>query len=412
MPAFRYTAVNSAGDKVSGIIDAENEAHVRQELRGKGMFPTSIDLSRAVNQSDGSSALSDRLNALLSKSFDREQLALFTQQMAVLLKVGTPLVKAINLIAQYNDNPRTKSLLYTISSKVSEGYNLSSVLEEHPVEFNNMYTAAVAAGEASGTLDVIFARLSGFLERQGLMRQKMVQALIYPVLLIGFSFVVLSGLMIWVVPKILEVATASGQNLPVLTQILMTISDFVQANLTLLSAGTLGIVMFFILMIRQPKVMGYVMNMLMYTPVIRGILVEQNATRYTYSMSVLISSGQPLMQSMEIASRSLSVPSLRKDMIDAERKIREGTSFTIALTEANWMPPIALQLIASGENSGELSSMLEQTSEMLENGLSKRISVAMSLLEPIALITTGVLVLLIVLAVALPILNINQIVKT
>ena len=412
MPAFRYTAVNSAGGKISGVIDADSEPSVRQTLRGKGLFPTSISVSASSSAKQGSSALLEQLASLTARGFDREQQALFTQQMAVLLKVGTPLVKAINLIAKYNDDARTKSLLYNISSKVSEGFSLSKVLDEHPEHFNNMYTAAVAAGEASGTLDVIFARLSAYLERQGQMRQKMTQALIYPILLVSFSFIVLAGLMIWVVPKILEVATASGQSLPILTQILMVISDFIQGNLILLSAGGLGVVLLLVLLARQRVIRGYAMNALMYVPLLRSIVVEQNATRYTYSMSVLLASGQPLLPAMEIANRSLSVPSLRKDMAEAERKIREGTSFTVALGEANWMPPIALQLIASGENSGELAPMLDQTSEMLENGLSKRIAVAMSLLEPLALITTGVLVLLIVLAVALPILNINQIVKT
>ena len=411
MPAYRYTAVNSSGAKITGILDGDSEMQIRQNLRGQGLFPTAVVISKETKTSGASDWLV-QVRQLLDKQFDREQLLLFTQQMATLLKVGTPLVKAINLIAEYAENSRTKSLLYEVSSKVSEGFSFSKVLEDHPNEFPTMYTASIAAGEASGTLDTIFKRLGLFLERQNQMRQKMVQALIYPVLLIGFSFIVLSGLMIWVVPRILEVATSSGQTLPILTQILLVISDFIQANLTLLSSSIIIVIFGGLFLLRQPAIRGLILNFLLYIPLIRSILVEQNATRYTYSMSVLLASGQSLLPAMEIAKRSLTVPSLKTDMIEAEAKIREGISFTKALSEAGWFPPISLQLISSGENSGELSLMLDQTSEMLENALSKRMAIAMSLLEPIALIATGVLVLLIVLAVALPILNINQIVNT
>lgn len=402
MPAFDYKALDARGKQKQGVLEADSARAVRQQLREKGMAP--LEVSPATEKQTKNNPLSSR------GSLSAADLALVTRQLATLIQSGIPIEQALNAAAQQSQKPRLKSMMIAIRAKVMEGYSLADSLGEFPRAFPRLYRSTVAAGEHAGHLDLVLNRLADHTESRQEARQKIQLAAIYPIILSVVAIAIVVFLLTYVVPDIIEVFLKQGQELPALTQVMLTVSEFLSSYGLFLGVALALAFVGFRLALRKPATRMRFHRSLLNMPLLSGMVRGVNTAQYASTLSILTTSGVPLVEAMRIAGEVLSNDFLRQELRGAAQKVSEGGSLHRSLDQTGYFPPMMLHMIASGEASGELDSMLERTARMQENTLQAKIAAIVGLFEPMMLLLMGVVVLIIVLAIMLPILNMSNLV--
>jgi len=406
MAAFEYIALDPKGREKKGVIEGDTPRQVRQMLRDKGMTP--LQLETAANQEKKQK---DAPVQISRRGISSSELALFTRQLATLVRAAIPIDEALSAVGQQTEKPRIKSMVFALRSKILEGHTLAAGLADFPKIFPDLFRATVAAGESSGHLDIVLDRLADYTESRQQMAAKVAQATIYPAILTVMAFLVVTGLLIFVVPQIVEVFDTSGQKLPGITMAMIWLSEFLQAwwLALLLVAVTAFFAIKKILTIPFYKRRFHLF--LLTLPVIGKLVRGLNTARFSRTLSILSSSGVPVLDALQLAAPVVANLPMRDAIYDAAEKVREGSSIYSALDRSKLFPPMTLHLIASGEKSGNLEDMLDKAAVQQERELEVLIATFMGLFEPLLIVAMGGIVLLIVLSILLPIINMNDLVQ-
>jgi general secretion pathway protein F len=404
MPAFEYTVLDPRGRERHGVLEGDNPRQVRQQLREQGLAPLAVEeVVRREKKAGGGLSL--------SRSISATDLALITRQMATLVRSGLPLEETLKTVSRQSEKDRLRSMLLAVRSRVMEGHSLATGLGDFPHVFPELYRATVAAGEESGHLDVVLERLADYTENRQQMRQKITLALFYPALLTGIALLVTIGLLTYVVPEVVRVFENIGQQLPVLTRGLIAVSDFLRNYGLMLLLVLVAAVVGFRMMLRRPGARTALHGVMHRTPLLARLVRGLNTARFARTFSILAASGVPVLEAMRISAQVLASLPMRSAVETAAERVREGSSIAAALERSGYFPPMTVQLIASGETSGQLEQMLERAAVNQERELETLIAYLMGLFEPLLILTMGGVVLVIVLAILLPIFDLNQLVK-
>jgi len=406
MAAFEYIALDSKGREKKGVIEGDTQRQVRQMLRDKDMMPLQIDT--AANQEKKQQ---DKPVQISRRSISATDLALFTRQLATLVRAAIPLDEALSAVGQQTEKPRIKSMVFALRSKILEGHTLAAGLSDFPKIFPQLFRATVAAGESSGHLDVVLDRLADYTESRQKMASKIAQATIYPAILTVMAFLVVTGLLMFVVPQIVEVFETSGQQLPGITRAMIWISEFLQNWWFILIL--LFIALFFIVrrFLSVPANKRRFHLFLLKLPAAGKLVRGLNTARFSRTLSILSSSGVPVLDALQLAAPVVANLPMQDAVMDAAEKVREGSSIYAALERSKLFPPMTLHLISSGERSGNLEDMLDKAAEQQERELELSISMFMGLFEPLLIVAMGGIVLIIVLSILLPIINMNDLMQ-
>ena len=406
MAAFEYSALDSSGKNVSGILEADSARQARQLLRDQSLLVTDIESSSAVVEK--SEKLADRFGFGWSLStFDR---VLFIRQLSTLVASSMPIADALKVVADQTEKQRVSGLIMSIRSKVMEGFTLSKSLQEYPRSFDTLFCSTIAAGEQSGFLSEVLENLADYIERQYEAAKGVQSALTYPIVLLIFAFLMVSGLMVYVVPDMVAVIIESGQELPLATQILIRINEVV-ANFWWLIAG-FGLSIFVITrwLLRSPKPRLLWDKTKFSLPLVARITKNSNAAGYTNTLSILTRSGLPLVESMHIASDVVANAFLKVELQQATQSVTEGASLADSLGKIGQFPPMVVHMISAGEQSGDLAVMLSRVASYQQNEVERVVSALVKLVEPLMLLIMGGIVMFIVIAILLPMLSMNQLV--
>ncbi len=406
MAAFDYKALDDKGRQKKGVLEADSARQVRQLLRDKGWAPLSVEQTAEQSSSNASIGFK-RAGRGLSVS----DLALLTRQLATLIQSAIPVEEALSAVSEQSEKPHIRSMMLAIRAKVLEGYTLADSLGEFPKAFPSLYRSTVSAGEHAGHMDLVLNRLADYMEGRQQARQKIQLAAIYPAILTVVAISIVIFLLSYVVPDIISVFVRNGQKLPTLTQLILNMSDFIvnygaYIFVVLIAAG-FG----FNFMMKKDAFRYKVHKQMLSMPFISKISKGMNTARFASTLSILNSSGVPLVDAMRISGEVLSNDCLKASVAEAAQKVSEGVSLHVALEQTGYFPPMMLHMIASGEASGELDQMLERTSRNQENDLEGLISTLVGLFEPLMLLLMGGVVLIIVLAIMLPILTMSNLVQ-
>ena len=399
MPVYEYVAINSAGKRTKGRLDAENERTARQKLRRSKLFPTTITEATsgiAAKSSD------DVLRFLKTDKVSMKELSLTTRQFATLLNAGLPLVSALQALCEQTDSVVMQRVLVELREGVQEGDSLAKSLGAHPKVFPRLYTNLVAAGEASGTLDQVLEKLADYLEGQVALRGKIFSALTYPVVMMVVCFLVIIGLMVGVIPNIVEIFVKQGLTLPLPTQIVISASDFLINYWWALLLVGVGVLAFARNYYRSEGGRKKIDGWLLRLPLIGPVYVKVVTARIASTLSALLGSGVELLRALDITKNIIGNVHVVSMLEEAREGVREGKNLSSEIMKHNILPSMISRMIAIGEKSGDLEQMLEKAAATYDNEVSSTLEGMTSLLEPLLMVTVGVIVLIIVVSVLLP----------
>jgi general secretion pathway protein F len=403
MGAFEYQALDPGGKERKGVLEGDTARQVRQQLRDKGWIP--LDVDEVAEKSSRGPQLGVR-----RQGASTAEVTLITRQLATLVGSGQPLEEALRAIAQQAEKPRLRNMVTAVRSRVLEGHTLANALADFPRVFNELYRATVSAGEHTGHLDLVLERLADYTENRQYMRQKIQQALIYPIALIVISIGVVVLLLTYVVPKVTQVFQDVGQDLPPLTVGLIATSDFLRDYGIWLLIAIVAAAIGFGYAMRSLGFRRRVHTLQLKLPLIGKLTRGLNTGRFARTFSILAGSGVPVLEALRIAAGVISNVPMREAVEDAASRIREGTSISKALERTGQFPPMAMHLISSGEASGDLEGMLERAAINQEREIESMVNTLLALFEPLLIVFMGSVVLVIVLAILLPIFQLNQLV--
>ncbi|MFP3890689.1 type II secretion system inner membrane protein GspF [uncultured Ralstonia sp.] len=402
MPAFRYEAADASGRTDKGVIEADSARQARTVLRARGLTPLVVDALGAQATKRAASSFGKRLTA--------QENALVTRQLASLLVAGLPLDEALAALADQAERAYVGELLAAIRSEVVGGSSLSVALAQHPRDFPDIYRALVSAGEHSGNLGLVLTRLADYIESRNALTSKIKLAFTYPAIVTVVAFAIVIFLLSYVVPQVVSVFANTKQKLPTLTVIMLWLSDFVR-NWGWLAAIVLVVIGLIIRnLLKQPALRLSWHKWLLTAPLFGKLVRGYNTARFASTLAILTSAGVPILRGLQAAGETLNNVALKTNVEDASTRVREGTSLARALAAQNQFPPVLVHLIRSGEATGNLPAMLERAAQGEAQELERRTLFLTGLLEPALILTMGVVVLLIVLAVLMPIIEINQLV--
>jgi general secretion pathway protein F len=407
MGAFEYVAVDAAGRDRKGVIEGDTARHVRQLLREQALLP--VEVREVVEQDDRSARRSFKFR--LQRGLSAADLALVTRQLATLVKSGLPLEEALLAVSQQTDKPRVHSIILGVRSKVMEGHTLADGLADFPGSFPEIYRATVAASEQSGHLDAVLERLADYTDNRQQMRSRTLTAMLYPVMLFVVCVAIVFFLLVSVVPKVVDVFRTSDAQLPLLTQLLITGSDFMRDYGVWLVIGIAAAGYLFTRWLRVESNLRRWHGFLLRLPLVGKIVRGSNTARFARTLSTLTSSTVPVLEALRISSEVVTNLPMRAAVADAAVRVREGAPIGRSLGVSKLFPPMMIHLISSGESSGELDTMLERSAVHQERELDAILQALVSLLGPLMILVMGGLVLLIVLAMLLPIFELNQLVR-
>jgi general secretion pathway protein F len=407
MGAFEYVAVDGTGRERKGVIEGDTPRHVRQLLRDQGLLPVAVDEVVEQKPSGRHTPLSRRFQRGLSAS----DLALITRQLATLVKSGLPLEEALLAVSQQTDKPRVRSIVLGVRSKVMEGHTLADGLADFPGSFPEIYRATVAASEQSGHLDAVLERLADYTDNRQQLRSRTLSAMLYPVLLFVVCVAIVFFLLVSVVPKVVEVFRTSEAQLPLLTQLLIGGSDFMRAYGVYLVILVVGAFFLFSRWLRVESNRRRWHAFLLRLPLVGKVVRGSNTARFARTLSTLTASTVPVLEALRISSEVVSNLPMKGAVEDAAVRVREGAPIGRSLGASRVFPPMMIHLISSGETSGELDTMLERAAVHQERELDSILQAVVGLLGPLMILVMGGLVLLIVLAMLLPIFELNQLVQ-
>ncbi len=404
MAAFQYAALDERGRTRKGLLEGDTPRQIRQQLREQGLVPVTVEEVAQRERRRGRQTLwRVRVSAT--------DLAVITRQLATLINSGLPVEEALGAVARQAGRTRLSGLLMAVRTKVMEGHTLAASLADFPSVFPELYRATVAAGEQSGHLDVVFERLADYTEARQQMRQKIGLAMFYPLLLTGVAILIVAGLLTYVVPQVIQVFASMNQQLPLLTRSLIATSDFLSTYGHWLFGGIVLIIIGFSYAMRHLGFRRSVHRFLLHVPLLSRLIRGTNAARYARTFSILMASGVPVLEALRIAAQVVSNVPMKEAVERAAVRVREGSSLHRAMAESGYFPPLTVQLIASGESSGRLEAMLERAAVQQERETETLIAALLGLFEPLLILFMGVIVLTIVLAILLPIFDLNQLVR-
>jgi general secretion pathway protein F len=399
MAAFRWEAVDAQGRVTQGVLQADSARAARDQLRAEGLTPTAVAATAA------------RADALQSARLPASLLTLTTRQLATLVQSGMPLDQALTAVAEQADDARAAQIMAAVRTQLASGEALPTALARYPRTFTPLYRGLVGAGAETGRLADVLARLADYLEAREALRQKIVLALIYPAIVTVIAFAVIAVLLVYVVPQVVSVYQQSRQTLPWLTQALIATSAFFRATgwlwLGLLVVAAGG----FFLGNRSASFRVRWHAWLLRVPVAGKLARSLDSARFASTLAILVGSGAPLLRSLDAASDVVRMLPLREAARAAAALVREGVTLSRALKEQAEFPPVLIHLVANGESSGRLGPMLERAAEELERDAERRLGWLAALLQPALIVVMGVIVLVLVLAVMLPIVSMNQLIR-
>jgi len=399
--AFQYQALNAAGRTVSGVLQADTARQVRSQLRAQGLLPSVVGQVRAR----------DRARQRWARGISPVELSLVTRQMAILLGSGLTMEQSLNALIEEAAAPMTREVLAGVKTEITAGSSLAGALGVYEKSFPGFYRALVQGGEESGALPTVLQHLADYLDARQALRQKTSLALLYPILVTGVAITIVTGLLVYVVPQVVQVFQQSRQSLPLLTRVLIGLSDFLRAAWPYLVAIVAGAVVTARLALRGAAARRRWHAMLLRMPWLGALVRGVNASRFASTLAILTGGGVPLLAALASSARVMTNMVMREAVERAIERVREGATLARALGETRTFPPLLVHLVASGEASGKLEQMLERAARLETQALERRLAVFLTLLEPVMILFMGGVVLMIVLAILLPIIEINQLVR-
>lgn len=404
MGAFEFVALDQSGKESKGLIEGDTAKHVRQLLRERKMFPvrvTEVAQKEARRQSTFS----------VRRGVTPAELALITRQLASLSQSGMPLEEALLAVSQQNDQPRTKSILLGVRSKVMEGHTLADGLGDFPQAFPELFRATVAAGEQSGHLDVVLERLADYTEARHELRQQLINAMIYPIALVVMAVAIIGFMLATVVPRIVNVFENTSAELPALTRGLIATSDFLRHNWfwLIIAIAAVGWGIWKLLQQEGPRRRYH--RFLLRMPITGRLTQGINTARFTRTFSILAGSGVPVLEAMKISAEVIENLPMREAVNEAALRVREGGSISRSLDSSKLFPPMMIHLVSSGEAGGRLEEMLSRSAIGQEREVDGRIAALLGILQPLLIVAMGAVVMVIVLAILLPIFEINNLIR-
>ncbi|KFI05057.1 type II secretion system inner membrane protein GspF [Massilia sp. BSC265] len=406
MPAFRYEAVDAGGATKKGVVNADSPRSARADLRTQGLTPLNVEQIAAQVDEAGvarSRGFGERLSQV--------ELALFTRQLASLLEAGLPLEQAFTALLEQAERPYVRDLIASIRSEVIGGVAFSAALSRHPRDFAEIYRALVSSGEQIGQLSRVLSRLADYIERRNALVQKVRLAFTYPAIVTVVAFAIVIFLLTYVVPQIVSVFANTKQKLPFLTVMMLAISDFVRAYGIYVGILLVGAFWLWRRALRNPDLKRRWHTWLLSAPVYGKFERSLNTARFASTLAITTGSGVPILRALETSRDTLSNVAMRELVEQATASVREGVSLARALSAQKHFPPMLVHMIRAGEITGELPSMLERAANSQQADLERRTLTIAGLLEPVLILAMGLVVLLIVLAVLMPIIEINQLVR-
>ncbi len=408
MTAFQYIALDKNGKRIKGVTEGDSARLVREQLREKQLTPISVESVSGQKKSSETSKKAT-LFSWGARKMSPADLSLVTRQMSTLLQAGIPVDEMLTAVSQQTEKQTIKQILIGVRAKVLEGYTFADGMNDFPGAFPALYRTTVAAGERTGKLGQVLDQLAEYTEKQHYIRQKVKQALVYPIMMTCVSLSIVTFLLIYVVPKIINVFSQTNQTLPLATQILIGISNFVQHFGLYLVAG---IIVFIFLFIRALKKIVFRRKVDAFTlkiPVIGRSIKTINAARFGRTFGILNAAAVPVLDAMQAAVGLVKPLPMSEKIEQAITQVREGMPIHVALQKTGCFAPMFLHLVASGESSGQLDTMLEKAASYLEKDVEGLIQTALTLFEPLMIIVMGGIVLYIVLAIMLPIFALDNV---
>jgi general secretion pathway protein F len=408
MPVYTYKGLTTQGRPVSGVLDAESLASARLSLRRSGVFPTAIDeeISRrsqpATDVATAASSLFERVPV--------QELALFTRQLATLTGAGLPLIECLETLGEQVERTALKRALAHVRQQVREGHALADTLHAHPRIFSSIYVNMVRSGEESGALDAVLSRLADYTEGQARLRSTVQAALTYPLLMVCVAGAILLFLLAYVIPQVTQIFSETGQALPLATQILISLSSFLADQwweLALIGASGMLLVS---RLLRAPAGRLWWDRVALRLPWYGRLIQRLNIARVARTLGTLLASGVPILTALGIVTQLVSNVLLRRALEEARTNVQEGESLAAPLKRSGVFPGLFLQMIAVGERSGELEHMLNRAADAYDDEVAATLARLTSILEPLTILVMGGVVLFIVLAILLPIFQLNQLV--
>ena len=403
MGAFEYTALDAGGHERKGILEGDTPRQIRQQLREQQLLPVTVaEVAQREAKRQRSFSLLRRVSAA--------DLALFTRQLATLVRAGLPLEESLLAVSQQTEKPRVQSIVLGVRAKVMEGHPLAAGFAEFPRVFPEIYRATVAAGEQAGHLDSVLERLADYTESREQIRQKILAALLYPIVLTVMCFVIVSFLLVFVVPKVVSVFESTKAQLPLITRLLIGTSDFFRVYGVYVLIALVLAFLAFRRWQRDPAAKRVFQSWQLRVPILGKLVRGFNTARFTRTFSILSGSAVPVLEAMRISGEVVTNLPMRDAVTDAAARVREGAPIGRSLATHRLFPPMTIHLISSGESSGQLDAMLERAAISQERELDGLLAAMVGLLGPLLIILMGLFVMGIVFAMLLPIFQMNNLI--
>lgn len=405
MSGFEYSALDATGRETRGVIEADTDRHARSLLRERGLAPLAVEGIRSAAAQAGRSERFSR------PRLSRKGLALVTRQFATLVRAGLTIEESLNVLIEQTESAGARTLFAAVRARVLEGQSLSHSLAAFPDAFPQIYRAMIEAGEQSGRLGDVLERLADYTENREALRDQVIIAFIYPVLLTVVAFIVIVFLVTYVVPQVTRVFANLGQTLPLVTRILIAVSNFARSSGLVWLAGLIGAVFAGAFLLRDEGRRRRWHGLLLRVPLVGRLIRGVNAARFSDTLGILTASGVPLLTSLQSAAMVVTNLPMRAAVDEAVRRVREGGALAPALGTAKLFPPIVIHLIASGEATGRLDTMLARAAEAQSRELVNWTRGLTAVLGPFLILAMGGVVLFLVVAILLPIFEMNQLVR-
>ncbi|MDC0948111.1 type II secretion system inner membrane protein GspF [Gammaproteobacteria bacterium] len=407
MAAYQYEAVDSSGKKSKGVINGDSARQAREQLRSDGLFPTRIqevsgrDADNAIGTGSGTGRI----------SLKPTELSVFTRQFSTLVNSGLTVETALHAIADEHDSSRTKALISAVRSSVREGRSLADSMANFPRTFNELYISSIDAGERSGKLNSVLDNVADYLENRVSLQRRLGTQLVYPMVLLVVALLVVFALLTFVVPNIVGIVTETGGDLPLATRLLLSVSAFFQQFWWLMLAGGVCLVLFLRAYFKRPQPRQWLHGKLLRVPLFGAMILRSDTSRLARTLAILSGSGVPLITALKSSAGVMSNVVLRASVNNAAVEVGQGYSLHRALQRSGHFPTFLIQMVANGEQTGRLAEMLEKTAGVVENEHEANVKVFVSLFEPMVVVFMAGIILFIVMAVLLPIMNLNQLIQ-
>ena len=393
MSTFNYTALDNLGKKKKGVLSAQSEREARKFIKDLNLTPIT------VNQSEGTRGIKSKVK--------NKDIVIMTRQIATLLEANTSIIDALKITADQINNKDLITILYSLREDVIQGKRLGQSMMKYPGVFDNTYSSLVTAGDSSGNLDTIFNKLADYLEESASIRQKVISALTYPFILIGFSIIVIVSLLVFVLPQVINQFIKAGAELPLITKLLLGLSNNIFIILFIILAIYIGLALLYKKFISEENNHISAHKQFLKIPLIGNFILTSEIERFSSTMALIMESGTNLDTALDESAKVFNNKYLNSLIIEAKNDVIEGKDFIYSLKQTNIFPDIFIQLISSGYKSGNLIKMFHKSSSFLKNEIETKRSIFLSLLEPLVIIFMGGFIMLIVLAILIPIMQMN-----